>query len=422
MYVPVIMDPCAFYEYRYLWEYLKYMYHCYENDWPIVSRESYGEYKKYRPVSNVYEEEFSALHQYHVLTEAQEAQVKKFFIPEKIFLQLEEQLGSKLAVKVHLLRHRYQPLEHEIKKIFHQIERSTDRKIDGIMNWNAHFKSIRHVAEKMHIPVITNEFCIRFPDYYPLAYFCKKDIYAQQEIKDLYHFFLKEKEKISFDLLSRKEILTLFLNVKCISKLEEAEHRTPEYEIGIAGCHPLIATFFAKTMYTDLELIEDVRHFYKEEDILFRMHPGDEPYQAAYTLKNKDDSQTAIDFILDCKRITAIGSNTLLEAMLWGKQVYSKDVSPYTFFAEKMLQEKESGYISDEILNFIFFVYLVPYNRVLEEAYITWRLNERSCSKILEKNICYYFHEMGIPESVLYLGESRSNTMLEYRLKGERNE
>lgn len=416
MYVPVIIDPCAFYDYRYLWEYLKYLYHCCENDWPIVAAEEFKDYKQKRPVSNVYETEFCRLHQYRLLEEAEENSVKKYFISEKIFTQLEETQGSKLGAKLYLLQKRCRPLEKEIQRILCQIKKDTGKQIEGILNWNAHFISVRYVAEKMHIPVITNEFSIRFPDYYPLAYFCRRDIYEEQEIKKWYACFLQEKERIDYPLLSKKEILALFLQKKHLNRLEEMCGREPEYEMGIAGCHPLIATFFAKSMYTDLELIEDVRHFYKEEDILFRKHPGDEPYQAEYTMKQKDASPSAIDFLLRCKRVTAVGSNILVEAMLWGRQVYSKTVSPYTFLAEGHLSQKAGGVVGEEALNFIFFAFLIPYNRMLEEDYMKWRLKTNKTEQIMKKNISYYFKEMGIPEQVLYRKENRLKAMLAHRL------
>ncbi len=415
MYVPIVIDPCAFYEYRYLWEYLKYEYHCYQNNWPIVACEKYQYYREKRPISNVYEDEFCRLHQYKVLSGEEEASVKKYFIPEIVFQELEQKCGSKLGMKLFLLKNRYKPLEKAVKNILLQIQKDTGKKIKGILNWNAHFVSIRYVAEKMKIPVITNEFSIRFPEYYPLGYFSQKEIYDTEEINMLYGKYLQEKERLSFRQLSRKEILALLIDKERMDELDKLINTIPEYEIGIAGCHPLIATFFAKSTYTDLELIEDVRQRYSEEDILFRKHPGDEPYQAEYTVRNRDTSRYASEFLVKCKRITAVGSNILLEAMLWGKVAYSKDISPYTIFCEKSLDNKENISVEDDILNVIFFGYLVPYNQMFNEAYMDWRIEEDNIIKIMEKNVKYYFHEMNIPESVLEMTEDRYEKILSYK-------
>lgn len=421
MFVPVIWDPCAFYDYRYLWEYVKNLYHCYENGWAIIAEPQYACYRERRPLSNVYEEAFCSVHQYHMLTAEQEQQVSRYFIPDKILEKLKRKMGSELAAKIFLLQNRYMPLEEELHRIFRRIERNSGERVEGILTWGAHFKSLEYVARHRHIPVITNEFCIRFPEYYPLSYFCRKDIYTEREIKKAYRKFQRERAQLPYRLLSRRELLALFLEKDRIELLQRESGHKPEFEIGIAGCHPLIATFFAKSMYTDLELIRDVRNEYSEEDILFRRHPGDEPYQAKYTLKNQDESVYASDFILKCERITAQGSNTLVEAMLWGRRVYSHDTSPFTFLCERELHRKEAAPVSEEALNFIFLVYLVPFNKVWTSDYIRWRLKEKQSGMIYKRNVEYYFAERGIPVEVLKMPENtRLDSMLRYR-KGERD-
>ena len=71
------------------------------------------------------------------------------------------------------------------------------------------------------------------------------------------------------------------------------------------------------------------------------MHPGEEPYQATYGFKNQDYHKTPIPFIQNCESIAAQGSNILFEAMLWGKPVYSHDVSPFAQFSEKIFPIKK---------------------------------------------------------------------------------
>lgn len=417
MYVPIIIDPCSFYDFRYLWEYLKYLYHCYENQWPIISIAELIDYRVRQPISNVYEESFFKKHQYRILTQDEEACVKKYAICPQIFSELEQQIGSKLGAKLFLLTHRYKPLEKEIKKILSQITKDSKEKIKGILNWNAHFVSIRYVAEQMNIPVITNEFSVRFPQYYPLAYFCKEDIYGSGEVYKMYRNFKKCLSSFEYRLLYREEILALLLEKEYLYKIELMPDLQPEYEIGVAGCHPLIPTFFAKSTYTDLELIEDVRKQYSEEDILFRKHPGDEPYQAEYTLKHKDSSSSSIDFILKCKRITAQGSNVILEAMLWGKPAYTKDISPFVTFCEKNLAVKNISPASEEVLNFLFFVYFVPFSEMWKEAYMDWRIGETNVKNIYERHVQYYFIRRGIPVDLLDDTKNCYQEMIKYRME-----
>lgn len=413
MFIPIVIDPCSFYDYRYLWEYLKNLYHCRENGWPIIAGEEYKYYKERRKISNVYEENFTNMHQYRILTPAEEKKVKKYFIPESVYKDLMRKEKSKLGCKLFLLKSRYKPFERVIKKIICKIKKDFHEPIEGFLIWNSCYKSIRYLAGKSGIPIITNEFSIRFPEFYPLSYFCLEDIYGQREIYNYYQRFLKEKKAIKTELLTREELLALFLDAK---RTDIFEDREAIYEMGIAGCHPLIATFFSKSTYTDLELIEDVRLEYSEDDILFRKHPGDEPYQADYTLRNKDDSLYASTFIKKCKRITAHGSNILLEAMLWGKPIYSRDISPFTCFGEISLHNKNTARVSDEVLNFILLVYLVPYNKVWDENFIRWRLREKRTDQIYKANLEYYFREMDYPIEILRLNrEERIQRMIKLR-------
>ena len=422
MFVPIVMDPCAFYDYRYLWEYLKNLYHCYQNGWPIIAAGEYRHYRERRPKSNVYDREFCSLHQYELLTKAQEDAVGRYFIPEELFRHLAREKGSVLASKIFLLQHRYPPLEMALHVIFKQIKKRYREPVEGILTWGAHAKSVDHIAECLGIPVISNEFCIRFPEFYPLSYFCRRDIYGQAEIRSAYRKFQKGKKNIPVRLLTRKELLALFLSPKRLYMIGQESRRVPRYEMGIAGCHPLIATFFARSMYTDLELIQDVRNVYRENEIVFRMHPGDEPYQARYTVSNQDDSQYASDFLLQCRRVTAQGSNMLAEAMLWGRQVYSRDVSPFTFLCEKKIYHKSGGVVSAEDLNFIFLTYLIPYRNVWDGDYIRWRLCEEQAENVYMNNLQYYLEEQGIPLSVMYLEKGqRLGQMIAYRRKAEKN-
>ena len=417
MYIPIIIDPCSFYKTRYLWEYLKYLYHCKENQWPIISTEYFIDYRENIPYSNVYEEEFYNVHQYKILNEAEESSVLRYVIPNFIFEDLEKELGSKLAVSLYLLANRYRPLERELTKILKRIEKDTKRKIKGFMNWNTHFKSVYYLGKKNKNVVITNEFAIRFPDYRPTAYFCYDEIYSHDEIMNRYWDFQKSKRNLGVELFSRKELLGLFLQASKLFYLTESS-QLEKYEIGIAGCHPLISTFFVKSQYTDLELIQDVRNVYSEEDILFRKHPGDEPYQAFYTVKNRDESQSAIEFILKCKRITAQGSNILLEAMLWGKMVYSRDVSPYTKWCESSLENKISPIVEEDFLNYVLLCYLVPYELICDKEYLKWRETNPNEKELFWYHLRFYLKQENLDESILYLARNnRYKKILKERRK-----
>lgn len=415
MFVPIIIDPNGFYDYRYLWVYLKYIYHCSKNEWPIIADEEFRIYKEKRPISNVYEDKFMNAHQYCLLSSEDEERVDKFYIPSRLFEPLIKKCGSRLGARLFLLSNRYKPLEQYLKCLLKKIERKEAEKISGILIWNSGFVSIRYVADKMKIPVITSEFSIRFPEYYTLAYLCKDELFSCKEIQSMYMSFRRQKSDLDFPMLTRKELLALFIVSEYIDEIDRDVNE--EYEMGIAGCHPFIPTFFVKNTYTDLELIEDVRKRYSEDDIIFRQHPGDEPYNAQYRMKNYDNSEKTFDFIRRCKRMTAIGSNIILESIMWGKPTYTNKISPYYYFTEKNLDNKNTEIVNDEILNFILLGYMVPYNRLFDENFILERLAERNIAKIIKKNVEYYFKEMNIPIDVLYDTENRYERIKSYRKK-----
>ncbi|MCU6760821.1 Uncharacterised protein [uncultured Roseburia sp.] len=419
MYIPIIIDPCSFYESRYLWEYLKYLYHCYNNNWPIISTQYFINYRKNIIESNVYEKDFYSLHQYRLLSEEEENSVVRCSLSNDIFTNLERKLGSKLAVRLFLLENRYMPLEKEIKYLLRNLKKKFNQRIEGILNWNAHFVSIRYVAEKMGIPVITNEFCLRFPEYRPTAYFCYDEIYTSKEIKERYKNFVKQLPDCKFKLFSNKELLALFLAPEKLNLLDMYEI-SAKYEMGMAGCHPLIPTFFVKSKYTDLELLQDLRCVYPESDILFRMHPGDEPYRATYTAKNLDDSLSSSEFILKSNRIAAQGSNILLEAMLWGKKVYTHDISPFTNWCETNYFNLEGKNVPIEFLNFVLLAYLVPYELICDEKYLNWRKSRPSEIKLFMCHLKYYLQKDNIYLNLLDFGKkNRYKIILERRKNGE---
>lgn len=417
MFVPIIIDPCNFYDYRYLWVYLRYLYLCYKNQWAIIASSEFGVYRQKRPISNVYEIDFCESHQYHLLSEREESSVHRFFIDPMVFSALKERKGSLFETKLYLLKNRYKPLEQELKKLLFSAQKITGQEIEGIIVWNACYKSVRFIAKRWGIPIITSEFAIRFPEFYNLSFFCRDEIFSGREIEKLFGKFKREINDIKIDLFTREELLFIFLNDQQLKLVKD--QKMPSYEMGIAGGHPIITTLFAKTMYTDLELIEDVRKEYSEDDIIFRKHPGDEPYRASYTVKNQDESKYSSEFIRKCKRIAAIGSNTLLEAMLWGKPIYSPGIMSYTIFGEKSITQKDIQPVCDLILNFILLVYLAPYNKLGNPEYIRWRLKERNCNILFMTHAKYYLKERNIPERVLYLNKGeRIKEILLYRERG----
>lgn len=407
IYVPIILDPFSFDDDRFVWEYLKYIYHCYENKWPIIAQERYRncffESEQWKS-KHYFTKDFMTRHQFQALDKCELDEMDSFYIPNKIIDDLIKQKGSRLEAKLFLLNNRYEPLEEVLTKYVLKIVDEYG-KIGAFIGWAAHYESVKYIGEKYKIKCFTQEYSLRHVNYRSCCYLCDGDIYDSESCISKLNEFEDGIQQLDFNILEREEILAFFLTKRTASiykKYLNNDEESNRYEIGMAGVHPFITTFLAKSMYTDLELALDIRLNYDEKDILFRMHPGDEPFHADYGFKNIDTSLTAAEFICRCKKIAAIGSNIVPEALLWGKPVFTNKISPFFNMCQKELSVEEKWfYPTKEMLNYIFFVYLVPFELICNEEYLTWRLGEPSAIEIYNRHINFYLEQEKIPLAVL---------------------
>lgn len=402
MLLPIILDPFVFDDKRYIWVYHKNLYHAFLNKMPIITHERYAN------DTTEFSEDFKLSHQFQELQEVEKDSVTQYFIPEGIFSRLISEKGSELSAKLFLLKNRYLPLEEILEKFLLEIIQKF--KIEGIFNWAAHFESVKYLAKKYGIPIITSEFSLRFPNYRALGYFCYGDIYQEDEIKNRYTRFKEIKNSIDFNLFSREELLALFLDDSVVDYINLYRLK-PKYEVGIAGVHPIVTTFFCDSLFTDFELAKNLRNEFDENEILFRMHPG-EPYGANYGFVNQDTHSSPIPFILNCKRIAAQGSNIIFEAMLWNRGCYSRDVSPFAQFTERDFSNKNLDTVSEEFLNFVLFCYFVPMEKLWDIEYLKWRNSNPTELEIFDYHLKIYLNEKGIMDDILKLPKKKRLKML----------
>lgn len=422
MFLPIVLEPFHMSMDNYYWIYLKYLFEAYKNGWAIISHRRFIDYHIVNPQKIELKEEFYAKHEYRILTEEELDKVRRYVIEEEIFQNLIEEKGSKLEAMMFLIKERYEPLERLIESIILEIEK--EEKIEGILNWQVHFKSVRCVAQRHNIPIIVNEYGpLRFPVYRTTGCICKKDIHMSDEVKVRYRQFLEEQKNSKVPILSRRELLSLFLLPDQFDKIEYL-HKKSDWEIGIVGTSPVSAVLYSKSFYDDLQLINDLRQVYRDRDILFRKHPGiGDPYQADYYyIKNYDKSVSSLEFVTDCKRIASVHSSVIFEAMLYGKPTFSKcDLSQYAYKCEHNYEKKYALPVEEEFLCFILFSYLVPYEIMLNEEYLRWRLTEPSESDIYMRNLKYYCSKDEVPIEIFKCsGSIRENHIKKKRLEKKR--
>lgn len=398
MFLPIVLEPFHMGMDNYYWIYLKYLYEAYKNGWAIISHRRFIDYHIINPKKVELKKEFYEKHEYRVLSADEMDKVKKYAVEEDVFENLFKEKKSKLEAMMFLIKERYEPLEIFLEKIISKIEK--EDVIEGILNWQVHFKSVRYVAQKHNIPVIVNEYGpLRFPIYRTTGCLCKKDIHMSDEVEVRYKKFLREQKSNKVPILNRRELLSFFLLPNQFEKIELL-HKRVNWEMGIVGTSPVSAVLYSKCFYDDLQLINDIRHVYRDKDILFRKHPGiGDPYQANYYyIKNYDTSDSSVEFVADCKRIASVHSSVIFEAMLYGKPTFSAcDLSQYAYKCEHDYEKKYAIPVEEEFLCFVLFSYLIPYELMLNQEYLRWRLNGPSETDIYMYNLKYYCQKSDIP-------------------------
>lgn len=376
------------------WVYQKSLYQAFVNNIPIVAEEHFTSLS-----NTIFDLMFT--YKYGLLEKEENEHIKKYIIPDSIRRKLS--CGSRLSGVLKLMNEPCEELETFFENVLDDISKTYS--VECIWSKIICFKSIRNVAERRNIPVFSSERALR-SQYRDMCYLSFDDVWDDNEIQVRYENFKKSVHEIGFPLLSRKEILLVLLDDSALVLLENFDAQ-PEYEIGIAAISPIATTIFAKTLYTDLELCEDISENFKQEDILFRKHPGAEPYQASYWFRNQDASPSSIAFIQRCKAIAAQGSSIMLEAMLWNKPVYTRDGSPFALYAEHDFSNHDPSVVGEEFLNFAIFAFLVPREKAWDADYMLWRLSMPSEIDIFNYHLDIYLKERGIDRSVLFCSHAQ---------------
>ena len=223
---------------------------------------------------------------------------------------------------------------------------------------------------------------------------------ADGQLQNRYEKFLKEVAEAPVNFLSRKEILSMFLDYKFMENINLLNCK-PEYEMGIGCTYTIDVSLFANSSFlNNLELITMAKRYYNEKVLSIRLHPGD-PIRANLRNYSIDNSSTSMHFINRCKRISVINSNIAFEAMLWGRTAYVLGNSPYAFKAYRDLSIINDLVVDLEFVNYVVFAYLIPYELMLDVEYLRWRLTNPTESEIYNYNLNYYLSCRGIESSIL---------------------
>lgn len=381
MIVPIVFElteddaPC-------LWVFYKYMFFCLKNNYPIIALEEYFEspkkYKKAQPyIFKNSKNNYNELWEFPIPTDKDIAKLKKVSISKKEVNDITKHYKNKFDAWVNITKERNEYYETILERKIKEIENNYKEKIDVILTW-MHYPSLEYVAKKHNIKLITEELTTLRKNTYNqcLGFFTYESKYSSNIVRKEYEQF-KEQLKDN-KLLSRKELLTLFLSTDNLNYIKKMDQR-PEYEIGVdLGLDKDVFTS-TYVKYSNKQVIKKCLKLVDEDSIICRTHPM---IPSSYKYKNMDNSSTSLDWILKCNRIVSTLSNVGFEAMLFRRtSVILQDSIPFYVEAVNNLKKLEEKVVSVDFLNYMMFVYFAPYQLLFDKDYILWRTTKNPSIK-----------------------------------------
>lgn len=404
MFVPFIIDFSPDIEARYLGEFYRSLTVAKQYGWPIIAQKEYFYSPEYyakvgRP--EPVDKQWASVIEYDFPTDEDLKKINQYPFPEEILEQLIDEQHSQSNACVFLFKNSHAPFENWISQILDDISDSYNEPIEAIIALR-YYPSLDSAARKRKIPIIYYDMgAFRPTAYRNTAYIDFKGFLDNTSCEERYSEFCKEKENNYCDILSRKEILSLFLSPEYMSSITLLD-KEPEYEMGVATQSTLFYYSLANTYQNNLDLISEAKKVYPDQRLLLRVHPGDS-CQAKYDrfFSNIDPSPVPLMFISKCKRVASVTSNVCFEAMLWGKIAYSIGENQYSSQALRKLSDKSETIADLEFINFITFCFYIPYEFLKDMDYLRWRLTKPSELEIYNRHLKYYLECRGVDRELL---------------------
>ncbi len=367
----------------------KFCYYCSINDWPIIAQEEYfinpSYYEKKFPINL---KKISFINEIPSIKKIKFEKVDKFIITNDQTKKVLDQYKDKDTAWINMMNNK----DNVLYKIMDDQLSLITKKYDDLKSlivWR-HNETISLVAKKYNLNVIEMELAgIRKPSYnLGICYFQYSNKYSTDELDSRYESFIKEIKNKKVPLLSRNDLINLFVSKEELNNLYEIE----DYDVGIAlGLRNDYDTL-ASGSITNEEILESLDEFESKKNIIIRKHPANHNYK--YNLEDKftlDESVSSIQFLSRCRKIVSSVSNIGLEAMLFGKTSYTLGKMPFKRFCYNSLDINDDYVISVIDLNFLIFCYFTPYSLALDQHYVEFRNSNPSEYDIY---MCHYKYIM----------------------------
>ncbi|MDR1264798.1 MAG: hypothetical protein LBK42_04340 [Propionibacteriaceae bacterium] len=282
--------------------------------------------------------------------------------------------------------------------------------IKAVLMWRS-LPSVRQAADRLGVPVVDLELgSIRRPLYRDtMAYFQFGPKFDPAEYERRLARFQAETATAPCPLLTRKEILALFLRDRDLRRLSTMDDYEP-FEVGLA----LAPAGDVEARSTDSplrpELLRRVQALAPAETVLVRPYYPERPQ---FDRLQVDHSIDAAEFVLSCRRVVSSVSNLAYETMLYGKTAYIWGPMPFASAGVMTAERLDESVVDLERLNWISFGFFAPYDLIGDQDYLDWRLSQPSETAIYRRHLEYYLDRWSVPSAALELtGQDRMAAFL----------
>lgn len=378
---------------KYMWNYIKSISFCKEYGCPLITQESYS--KGVLEEEGFFADNLCEHFEYETVTQEILEELEIYVVPQEVIKRYIDSYPSQTDAYLSSIRCAWPEMEHVFTSIIEEIE-STHGKIEAfLLLENSGF--VNEVAEKHGIKVIHFEWGPFRPSAYRKSmYFDFDDIVTG--LKERYCRFVGE-NKMELPVLSNEEILSIFLEDDYMDYIHFRQ-RKPKYEYGVALPSTNIEPCCAYNMVTSEEMKTRINAVCESTQVCWRPHPFDKSMENEANVQ-LSKHHSAIDFILDCKRIVSASSNIAYETMLLDRVSYDLGYSHYAFKGNSSFDEGKEHKPELLFLNYVAFAYLVPYELVHNEKYISYRLTNPSESELYLFHLNYYLATLGLTSESL---------------------
>ena len=308
------------------------------------------------------------------------------FVDQKIFADLEEKFKSNNLVWRYLMTRPHEPLMQFLKEV---IANSSKKEPVEAMILSCNLPSAEQVGRELGIPVIHTEIGpTRKPQYLQTAYWDLSGVNGNTEAALR---FEKAKDELSSNLLTKRELLALFMNEEEFKAADALEDNI-DYETGLAGQVDDDSNIIAYSKgFNNQELQRFADFHFGQENVLFRSHPAAQ----SYFTSRLDRSPSTVHFFKRIKQLVTINSSMALEASLFGKPVMVMGDSPFSILSDDLLNGRTAadGHIRE--LNFLYLNYIIPYELMFDYGYYKWRLSFPSEQEIRDRHLDFYLKKKG---------------------------